>query len=200
MRRYLKTHKDFTAFPQQVAIQLNDTHPAVAVAELMRVLVDEKRVAWDEAWNITVATFGYTNHTLLAEALEVWPLSIFERILPRHLEIIYEAQLSAFCGKCRFVGRSTTTSSSAMSIIEEGTEKKVRMAHLLPCSEATAWNGVAALHTELLRKDVLPDFAQVFPGALQQQDERGHAPPLVEVGAILGCSSFSSPSTLAATG
>ena len=90
VRRYLKTHTDFRDFPDKVAIQLNDTHPAIAIAELMRVLVDEKRLHWDEAWDITQATFGYTNHTLLPEAMEKWPASLFERLLPRHLEIIYE--------------------------------------------------------------------------------------------------------------
>ena len=161
MRRYLKTHTDYRDFSDQVAIQLNDTHPAVAVAELMRVLIDEKRLPWDEAWSITVATLGYTNHTLLAEALEVWPMSLFERLLPRHLEIIFEIN-QRFLRQVQIRYPFDGEKLARMSLIEEGAEKKVRMAHLAVVGSHSV-NGVAALHTELLRRDVLPDFAQMFP-------------------------------------
>ncbi|MBX3228029.1 MAG: glycogen/starch/alpha-glucan phosphorylase [Labilithrix sp.] len=167
VRRYKKTHGDFESFAQKNAIQLNDTHPAIAVAELMRVLVDQEGVPWDRAWEITVATCGYTNHTLLAEALEKWPVAMFERLLPRHLQIIYEvnrrfvrALVAKFPGDDARIRR--------MSIIEEpsanlpGTEKKVCMAHLAVAG-SHAVNGVAALHTDLLKRDVLRDFAEMTP-------------------------------------
>ncbi len=161
MRRYLKTHTDFVSFPKKVAIQLNDTHPAIAVAELMRVLVDEKRVPWDEAWNITVAVFGYTNHTLLAEALEKWPVSLFEKLLPRHLQIIYEIN-HRFLRQVQIRWPLDDGRLSRMSLIEEGREKAVRMAHLAVVGSHSV-NGVAKLHTELLQSTVLRDFAEMFP-------------------------------------
>jgi glycogen phosphorylase len=161
VRRYLKGHGDFRAFPDKVAVQLNDTHPAVAIAELMRILVDEKQVPWDEAWNVTVATFAYTNHTLLAEALEMWPVSFFERLLPRHLEIIYEVN-QRFLRQVQIRHPFDTGKLQRVSLIEEGAEKKVRMAHLAVVGSHSI-NGVAALHTELLKRDVLPDFAELFP-------------------------------------
>ena len=161
VRRYKKTHKTFDDFALKNAIQLNDTHPAIAVAELMRVLVDLEKIPWDRAWEITVATLGYTNHTLLAEALEKWPVAMFERLLPRHLGIIYELNrrfvrslIAKFPGDDARVRR--------MSIIEEGSEKKVRMAHLAVVG-SHAVNGVAALHTDLLKRDVLRDFAEMTP-------------------------------------
>jgi starch phosphorylase len=161
VRRYLKHHKDFRAFPQKVAIQLNDTHPAIGVAELMRVLVDEKRLAWDEAWSITQATFGYTNHTLLAEAMEKWPVALFERLLPRHLEIIYEVN-QRFMRQVQIRYPFDNGRMARMSLIEEGRERMVRMAHLAVVGSHSV-NGVAALHTELLRRDVLTDFAEMHP-------------------------------------
>ena len=161
VRRYLRRHEDFRAFPQKVAIQLNDTHPAVAIAELMRLMVDEKQVPWDEAWEVTVATFGYTNHTLLAEALEMWPVSFFERLLPRHLEIIYEIN-QRFLRQVQIRHPFDAERLRRMSLIEEGPEKKVRMAHLAVVGSHSV-NGVAELHTELLKRDVLPDFADFFP-------------------------------------
>jgi starch phosphorylase len=161
VRRYLKGHEDFGAFPDKVAIQLNDTHPAVAIAELMRILVDEKQVPWDEAWNITVATFAYTNHTLLAEALEMWPVNLFERLLPRHLEIIYEVN-QRFLRQVQIRHPFDTGKLQRVSLIEEGPEKKVRMTHLAVVGSHSI-NGVAALHTELLKRDILPDFAELFP-------------------------------------
>jgi starch phosphorylase len=161
VRRYLKTHSDFRQFGKKVAIQLNDTHPAIAVAELMRVLVDEKRIAWDEAWATTVEAVGYTNHTLLAEALEKWPVSIFERLLPRHLDIIYEIN-QRFLRQVQIRWPFDGERMSRMSLIEEGPERKVRMAHLATVG-AHSVNGVAALHTELLKRDALRDFAEMFP-------------------------------------
>jgi starch phosphorylase len=110
VRRYLRRHEDFRAFSDKVAIQLNDTHPAVAIAELMRLMVDEKHVPWDEAWEVTVATFGYTNHTLLAEALEMWPVSFFERLLPGIWKSSTRST-SASSARCRSVTPSTPSGS-----------------------------------------------------------------------------------------
>ncbi|MDF2692901.1 MAG: hypothetical protein K0S65_1284 [Labilithrix sp.] len=161
VRRYKKTHKNFESFAEKNAIQLNDTHPAIAVAELMRVLVDIERVPWERAWEITVATLGYTNHTLLAEALEKWPVAMFERLLPRHLGIIYELNRRFVRSvMARFPGDDARV--RRMSIIEEGAEKKVCMAHLAVAG-SHAVNGVAALHSDLLKRDVLRDFAEMTP-------------------------------------
>jgi starch phosphorylase len=161
VRRYKKNHKTFDQFAEKNAIQLNDTHPAIAVAELMRVLVDVHRIAWDRAWEITVATLGYTNHTLLSEALERWPVAMFERLLPRHLMIIYEINRRFMRSvMARFPGDDARL--RRMSIIEDGPEKKVAMAHLAFVG-SHAVNGVAALHTELLKRDVLRDFAELSP-------------------------------------
>ncbi|MCY1020642.1 glycogen/starch/alpha-glucan phosphorylase [Pyxidicoccus sp. MSG2] len=161
VRRYLKNHTDFKDFPSKAAIQLNDTHPAIGVAELMRVLVDEKRLLWDEAWGITQAVFGYTNHTLLAEAMERWPATLFERLLPRHLEIIYEIN-QRFLRQVQIRYPYDVEKMRRMSLVEEGPEKKIRMAHLAVVGSHSV-NGVAALHTDLLRRDVLPDFAAMYP-------------------------------------
>jgi len=161
VRRYKKTHKTFDDFAKKNAIQLNDTHPAIAVAELMRVLVDLQRLPWERAWEITVATLGYTNHTLLAEALERWPVAMFERLLPRHLQIIYEINRRHIRSViARFPGDDARV--RRMSIIEEGAEKKVAMAHLAVVG-SHAVNGVAALHSDLLKRDVLRDFAEMTP-------------------------------------
>jgi starch phosphorylase len=147
--------------PQRFAMQLNDTHPSIGVAELMRLLVDERDLDWDEAWEITVATFGYTNHTLLPEALEKWPLELFAESLPRHLEIIYEinrrflAEVSA-----RFPGDEDRV--RRMSLIGENGGKNVRMAHLATVG-SHAINGVAALHSQLLKDNVLKDFYELWP-------------------------------------
>ncbi|CAM3226010.1 glycogen/starch/alpha-glucan phosphorylase [Corallococcus sp. ZKHCc1 1396] len=161
VRRYLKNHSDFRDFSRKVAIQLNDTHPAIGVAELMRVLVDEKQLLWDEAWTITQETFGYTNHTLLAEAMERWPVSLFERLLPRHLEIIFEIN-QRFMRQVQIRYPFDVEKQQRMSLVEEGPEKKIRMAHLAVVGSHSI-NGVAALHTDLLRRDVLPDFATMYP-------------------------------------
>ncbi|MGC3997631.1 MAG: glycogen/starch/alpha-glucan phosphorylase [Anaeromyxobacter sp.] len=159
--RYLKVHDGFKEFPNKVAIQMNDTHPAVAVAELMRVLVDEHALDWDEAWDISKATFGYTNHTLLPEALEKWSVDLFGRVLPRHLEIIFEINRRFLEGI-----RTKVTDEAAiarMSLIEEGSPKHVRMANLAVVGSHSV-NGVAALHTELLKKELFKDFDDLWPG------------------------------------
>jgi starch phosphorylase len=147
--------------PQRFALQLNDTHPSIAVAELMRLLVDERELDWDEAWEITVATFGYTNHTLLPEALETWPLEMFSESLPRHLEIIYEIN-RRFLDEVRAVFPGDEDRVRRMSLIGEDGGKKVRMAHLATVG-SHAINGVAALHSELLKESVLKDFFELWP-------------------------------------
>lgn len=162
VRRYRQDHADFSQFADKAAIQLNDTHPAVAVAELMRVLLDEHGLGWDEAWDITQRTFGYTNHTLLAEALERWPVALFERLLPRHLQLIYEIN-ARFLRLVLNRWPNDSDRAARMSLIEEGPERKVRMAHLATVGSHKV-NGVAALHSALLARDVLHDFAEMYPG------------------------------------
>ncbi|OBJ60991.1 glycogen/starch/alpha-glucan phosphorylase [Mycobacterium colombiense] len=147
--------------PQRFALQLNDTHPSIGVAELMRLLVDERQLDWDEAWHITVATFGYTNHTLLPEALETWPLEMFAESLPRHLEIIYEIN-RRFLDEVRSRFPGDEDRVARMSLIGENGGKNVRMAHLATVG-SHAINGVAALHSELLKSSVLKDFYEMWP-------------------------------------
>jgi starch phosphorylase len=149
------------ALPDKWAIQLNDTHPSIAVAELMRLLIDEHHLDWDEAWELTVATFGYTNHTLLPEALETWPLSIFGDCLPRHLEIIYEIN-ERFLDEVRAKFPGDDERVGRMSLIGEDGGKCVRMAHLATVG-SHAVNGVAALHSDLLKASVLKDFYEMWP-------------------------------------
>jgi glycogen phosphorylase len=149
------------ALAEQFALQLNDTHPSIGVAELMRILVDERHLDWDEAWTITVATFGYTNHTLLPEALETWPLAMFSDFLPRHLEIIYEIN-RRFLDEVRTRFPGDAERARRMSLIGEDGGKSVRMAHLATVG-SHAINGVAALHTELLKSSVLKDFYEMWP-------------------------------------
>src|SRR6201991_4263793 len=147
--------------PERFALQLNDTHPSIGVAELMRLLVDERRLDWDEAGDITVATFGYTNHTLLPEALETWPLEMFGESLPRHLEIIYEIN-RRFLDEVRAKFPGDEARIRRMSLIGEDGGKKVRMAHLATVG-SHAINGVAALHSDLLKASVLKDFYEMWP-------------------------------------
>jgi glycogen phosphorylase len=146
---------------EKFALQLNDTHPAIAVAELMRLLVDEHNMDWDRAWYITQNTFAYTNHTLLPEALECWPLSLFGSLLPRHLEIIYEIN-RRFLDEVRAKYPDDGDRVRRVSLIDERGERYVRMAHLA-CVGSHAINGVAALHTELLKQHVLRDFYELYP-------------------------------------
>ncbi len=148
-------------FHEKFAVQLNDTHPAIAVAELMRLLVDENGMEWDEAWDVTRKTFAYTNHTLLPEALERWPLGLFGKLLPRHLEIIFEIN-ARFLDEARIRFFGDDARIARMSLIDENGERYVRMAHLA-CVGSHAINGVADLHSELLKQDVLADFHALWP-------------------------------------
>jgi len=148
-------------FPEKFVVQLNDTHPSIAVAELMRLLLDEHDMEWDKAWSIVTRTFAYTNHTLLPEALERWPLPLFAELLPRHLEIIFEIN-KRFLDDVRIRYPDDKERVSRMSIIDESGERYVRMANLA-CVGSFAINGVAALHSELLKKDVLKDFYEFYP-------------------------------------
>jgi starch phosphorylase len=161
IRIYLQRAKTIHNFYEKYAIQLNDTHPALAVPELMRLLVDDHGLDWQEAWEITTKTFGYTNHTLLPEALEAWSLPLFKRVLPRHLEIIYEIN-RRFLDEARFRLGGDDERLSRLSLIDEHGEKRVRMANLA-CVGSHAINGVAALHTELLKETVLSDFYALWP-------------------------------------
>ena len=148
-------------FHEKIAIQLNDTHPSIAVAELMRLLVDEHRVEWEKAWHVTQHTFGYTNHTLLPEALEKWPLPMFGSLLPRHLEIIYEINRH-FLDQVRVRFPGDDERLSRMSLIDEKGERYVRMAHLASVG-SHAINGVAALHSDLVKQTILRDFYELWP-------------------------------------
>lgn len=161
VRQYRKHHDSFRDFPNKVAIQLNDTHPALTVAELMRILVDENDMQWDEAWEITRATLGYTNHTLLPEALEKHPVALFEKVLPRHLQMIYEIN-QRFMGQIAKQFPNDGPRMQRMSLIEEGERKQVRMAHLAMVG-SHAINGVAALHTHLLKTTLFSEFNQLWP-------------------------------------
>ena len=154
-------HVPVTDLPNRYAIQLNDTHPSIGVAELMRLLVDEREMEWDQAWRITRATFAYTNHTLLPEALETWPLPMFREFLPRHLEIIFEIN-RRFLDQVRARFPGDTARVARMSIIDEAGDKRVRMAHLAAVGSHMV-NGVAALHTELLKSSVMKDFHEMWP-------------------------------------
>ena len=161
LRLYRQRETTLDHFHEKFAIQLNDTHPAIAVAELMRLLVDEYQIAWDPAWAITVRTFAYTNHTLLPEALEKWPVALFRHSLPRHLEIIYEIN-RRFLDQVAQAFPQDPARLTRLSLIEEGPEPAVRMAHLA-CVGSHAINGVAQLHTELLQATVLRDFYELTP-------------------------------------
>lgn len=161
IRIYLQREKDLDGFHKKFIIQLNDTHPAVGITELMRLLVDEHCIEWDKAWDITSRAFAYTNHTLLPEALETWPLRLFAGTLPRHLEIIYEIN-SRFLKQVRQIYPGDYEKVRKMSIIDECGERYVRMANL-SCIGSRAINGVAKLHTDLLKRDVLRDFHELWP-------------------------------------
>ncbi len=161
LRRFKLKNLPLTDIPNLIAMQLNDTHPALAIPELMRILVDEEFMSWEDAWDICVRTFAYTNHTLMPEALETWPVSMFERILPRHMEIIYEIN-HRFMQEVSNAFSSDRGKMERMSIIQEGDEKMVRMAHLSIIGSHST-NGVAALHSKLVKEELVPDFYEMFP-------------------------------------
>lgn len=167
IRRYRNRHEDWDAFPEKIAIQLNDTHPSLAVPELMRLFMDEYGMQWDDAWKLVAATLSYTNHTLLPEALERWSVALFEKVLPRHLQIIYEINVR-FLALVEEKWPGDDGMKSALSIIEEGESRMVRMAYLSVVASHTV-NGVAALHTELLKKDLFRNFDLLYPGKIRNK-------------------------------
>jgi starch phosphorylase len=167
VRRFRRNNADWKTLPEKVAIQLNDTHPAMAVPELMRILLDEAHLGWDQAWDLTQRTLAYTNHTLLPEALEKWPLAWFQTMLPRHLEIIYEINRRLLDAvRARFPGDDGRV--RRVSLIEEGPSKHVRMANLAIVGSHSI-NGVAAIHTELLRTTTVKDLVEMFPERLNNK-------------------------------
>ncbi|MGE3783922.1 MAG: glycogen/starch/alpha-glucan phosphorylase, partial [Alphaproteobacteria bacterium] len=160
LRRHLQTYNDLPSLPEHAAIQLNDTHPSIAIAEMMRLLLDVYGLTWDAAWHATVNTFGYTNHTLLPEALERWPVELIARVLPRHLEIIYRINAQHLeAARERMAG---PVDEAALSIIDEADGRHVRMGHLAFIGSHRV-NGVSALHTKLLRDTVFADLHRLYP-------------------------------------
>jgi glycogen phosphorylase len=166
VRRHVQYHGDVSTLPDKAAIQLNDTHPSVAVAELMRLLKDDHGLAFDEAWDITRRTISYTNHTLLPEALESWPLPLFERLLPRHMQIIYTINARVL-REARKAGLDDAA-ISAISLIDEHGERRVRMANLAFVG-AHSVNGVAALHTDLMKQTVFADLHKLYPASINNK-------------------------------
>jgi starch phosphorylase len=162
LRRYKKNHKNFSQFSEKNVIQLNDTHPTLAIPELMRVLHDEERIPWNKAWEITSKTFCYTNHTLLAEALEKWTVDLLQRVLPRHMQIIFEIN-HRFLQQVEISSPGAGEMMRKVSIIEEGPHKQVRMANLCVVGSGRV-NGVSALHSELLRTETMPELDKIYPG------------------------------------
>lgn len=167
IRRFHLRNSDWAEFPNKVAMQLNDTHPVIAIPELMRLLMDEYTLSWDVAWQITRNSFAYTCHTLMPEALEKWPVALFAHLLPRHLEIIYEIN-RRFLGAVRQHFPGDEERARRMSIIDENDGRRVRMAHLAAVG-SFAINGVAALHSQLLKDRTLRDFAELWPEKFQNK-------------------------------
>jgi starch phosphorylase len=162
MRRHRRTNANFNNLPAKAAVQLNDTHPSIAVAELMRLLVDVERLTWDEAWGLCTQVFSYTNHTLLPEALETWSVPLFEKVLPRHLEIIFEINRRHLEDvEKRWPGDDAR--KAELSIVQEGSPKRIRMAHLAVVGSHHV-NGVAELHTRLIRANLFPGFNELWKG------------------------------------
>ncbi len=159
--RFRRRGNEWRQLPDKVAIQLNDTHPAMAVAEMMRILLDEAHLGWGESWDLTVRTLAYTNHTLLPEALEKWPVDMFQRLVPRLLEIIYEIN-RRFLDDVRAAHPGDAARVARMSLVEEGPHRRVRMAHLAIVGTHST-NGVAAIHSRLLQQKTVHDFAEMFP-------------------------------------
>ena len=161
IRRYKKAHTSFDTLSDKVAIQLNDTHPALAIAELMRILIDLEKVSWDKAWEITTNTFAFTNHTILPEAMEKWSIDLFRRVLPRHLDIIFQIN-QQFMNQVQERYHGDMGKMNRMSLIEENHTKYIRMAHLSIIGSHSI-NGVAELHSSILKEKVFSDFHEMFP-------------------------------------
>jgi len=168
IKRHRRTNDIWDSLPEKAAIQLNDTHPAVAVPELMRILIDEELLPWNRAWEICTKTFAYTNHTLLPEALEKWNVPLFQKVLPRHLEIIFEINKRFLEEEVEKKWPGDNHKKRTLSIIEEGSPKMIRMAYLAVIGSHTT-NGVAALHTQLLKKHLFRDFDELYPGKIQNK-------------------------------
>ena len=166
--RHEREGGSWETLPEKAAIQLNDTHPAVAVAELMRLLIDEANLRWEDAWVICRKTFSYTNHTLLPEALERWSVPLFEKVLPRHLQIIYEINRRFLDSEVEKKWPGDVIKKRMLSLVEEGAPNMLRMAHLAVLG-SHAVNGVAALHTQLLKKHLFRDFDELYPGKIQNK-------------------------------
>ena len=164
LHRYCKYHSGFAEFPNKVAIQLNDTHPSIAIPELMRLLMDVHQMGWEAAWEITVRTFSYTNHTLMPEALETWPVALLEKVLPRHMQIIFEIN-HRFLKDVMHHHPGDVELTKRMSIIAEQEERHIRMAHLAIVGSHKV-NGVARIHTELMKSTIFADFDRFFPGKI----------------------------------
>jgi starch phosphorylase len=162
IRRFRKNNSDWETFPEKVAIQLNDTHPAITVVELQRLLHDVYGLSWEKAWSIVTRTLAYTNHTLLPEALEKWSVGLFRKVLPRHLQIIFEAN-KRFLAEVEKAWPGDLDKVQKLSLIEEGDNQMVRMANLAVIGSHSV-NGVAALHTQLLKSDLFPEFDELYPG------------------------------------
>ena len=176
VRRFRRSGAAWEAFPEKVAIQLNDTHPTLAIPELMRILLDDEHLGWDQAWEITRKTFGYTNHTLLPEALEKWPVAWFEEVLPRHLEIVFEINRRLLeTVRSRFAGDEGLV--RRVSLIDEDGGRKVRMANLAIVGSHST-NGVAAIHSGVVADDDRQGPGRPLSGAVQQQDQRRYAAAL----------------------
>ena len=166
--RHRRSNDTWDSLPDKAAIQLNDTHPAIAVVELMRILIDDEMLPWDQAWEICTKTFAYTNHTLLPEALEKWSVPLFERVLPRHLQIIFEINRRFLDEVVAKEWPGDTQKLAELSLIEEGAPQQIRMAYLAVVGSHTV-NGVAALHTELLKKHLFATFHALYPGKIQNK-------------------------------
>lgn len=165
IRRFKADNKDIKDLPDKAAVQLNDTHPSIAIVELLRILLDEERLDWDTAWEITVKVFGYTNHTIMPEALETWPVPLFEKLLPRHLQLIYEIN-QRFLEDVALEFPGDNERLRRMSIIKEGDVKGVRMAHLAVIGSHSV-NGVSELHSSLIKTQLFRDFYDLFPEKFQ---------------------------------
>jgi starch phosphorylase len=167
IRRFQKDNSDWSKFPEKVAIQLNDTHPAISIPELQRLLVDDYGLSWDQAWSIVTRTFAYTNHTLLPEALEKWSVGLLRKVLPRHVQIIFEINKN-FLGEVEKKWPGDVEKKRTLSLIEENHEQMVRMGHLSVVGSHSV-NGVAALHTKLVKSDLFPEFDALYPGRINNK-------------------------------